>query len=114
MNSGLDLAIRTVTCGAISTLCGMFRIQLSCSFHDVCVLCIGSEACEPPPGSTEQAALGDSAGYLEVSLDSLDLRVRGILSSQTDSEGRVWNMSTPSCLSTGLVLCVSLMPPGGQ
>lgn len=57
------------------------------SFHDVCILCIGSEACKSSPGSTEQAALGDSAGYMEVSLDSLDLRVRGILSSQTENEG---------------------------
>nr|XP_021519044.1 histone-lysine N-methyltransferase EHMT1 isoform X4 [Meriones unguiculatus] len=48
---------------------------------------LGSEACKSPPGNTEQAALGDSAGYMEVSLDSLDLRVRGILSSQTENEG---------------------------
>ncbi|XP_059116235.1 histone-lysine N-methyltransferase EHMT1 isoform X6 [Peromyscus eremicus] len=48
---------------------------------------LGSEACKSSPGSTEQAALGDSAGYMEVSLDSLDLRVRGILSSQTENEG---------------------------
>ncbi|XP_027278593.1 histone-lysine N-methyltransferase EHMT1 isoform X12 [Cricetulus griseus] len=48
---------------------------------------LGSEACKSSPGSTEQAALGDSTGYMEVSLDSLDLRVRGILSSQTENEG---------------------------
>ncbi|XP_057610914.1 histone-lysine N-methyltransferase EHMT1 isoform X1 [Chionomys nivalis] len=48
---------------------------------------LGSETCKSSPGSTEQAALGDSAGYMEVSLDSLDLRVRGILSSQTENEG---------------------------
>jgi hypothetical protein len=28
---------------------------------------------------------------MEVSLDSLDLRVRGILSSQAESEGWCWN-----------------------
>ncbi|XP_012884902.1 PREDICTED: histone-lysine N-methyltransferase EHMT1 isoform X3 [Dipodomys ordii] len=47
----------------------------------------GSEACKSSPGSTEQMAPGDSTGYMEVSLDSLDLRVRGILSSQVESEG---------------------------
>ncbi|XP_077004988.1 histone-lysine N-methyltransferase EHMT1 isoform X3 [Tamandua tetradactyla] len=35
-------------------------------------------------GSTEQTAPGDSMGYMEVSLDSLDLRVKGILSSQAE------------------------------
>ncbi|XP_037653076.1 histone-lysine N-methyltransferase EHMT1 isoform X5 [Choloepus didactylus] len=44
---------------------------------------LGSEAYKPP-GSTEQTAPGDGAGYTEVSLDSLDLRVRGILSSQAE------------------------------
>ncbi|XP_031225128.1 histone-lysine N-methyltransferase EHMT1 isoform X3 [Mastomys coucha] len=48
---------------------------------------LGSEACKSSPGSMEQVALGDSAGYMEVSLDSLDLRVRGILSPQTENEG---------------------------
>nr|XP_045005886.1 histone-lysine N-methyltransferase EHMT1 isoform X3 [Jaculus jaculus] len=48
---------------------------------------LGSEACKSPPGSTEQTAPGDSMGYMEVSLDSLDLRVRGILSSQEENEG---------------------------
>ncbi|XP_073908798.1 histone-lysine N-methyltransferase EHMT1 isoform X3 [Castor canadensis] len=48
---------------------------------------LGSEACKSSPGSTEQTAPGDSTGYMEVSLDSLDLRVRGILSSQAESEG---------------------------
>ncbi|KAM4877657.1 histone-lysine N-methyltransferase EHMT1 isoform 2-T2 [Thomomys bottae] len=47
----------------------------------------GSEACKSSPGSTEQMAPGDSTGYMEVSLDSLDLHVRGILSSQVESEG---------------------------
>ncbi|XP_029418418.1 histone-lysine N-methyltransferase EHMT1 isoform X6 [Nannospalax galili] len=46
---------------------------------------LGSETCKLSP--TEQNALGDSTGYMEVSLDSLDLRVRGILSSQTENEG---------------------------
>uniref|UniRef100_A0A8C0WJK5 [histone H3]-lysine(9) N-methyltransferase n=1 Tax=Castor canadensis TaxID=51338 RepID=A0A8C0WJK5_CASCN len=45
---------------------------------------LGSEACKSSPGSTEQTAPGDSTGYMEVSLDSLDLRVRGILSSQAE------------------------------
>lgn len=31
-------------------------------------------------------APGDSTGYMEVSLDSLDLRVKGILSSQAEGE----------------------------
>ncbi|XP_005408686.1 PREDICTED: histone-lysine N-methyltransferase EHMT1 isoform X6 [Chinchilla lanigera] len=45
---------------------------------------LGSEACKLSPGSTEQMAPGDSSGYMEVSLDSLDLRVKGILSSQAE------------------------------
>ncbi|KAM6182101.1 histone-lysine N-methyltransferase EHMT1 isoform 3-T3 [Erethizon dorsatum] len=45
---------------------------------------LGSEACKLSSGSTEQMAPGDSSGYMEVSLDSLDLRVKGILSSQAE------------------------------
>ncbi|XP_062938714.1 histone-lysine N-methyltransferase EHMT1 isoform X7 [Cynocephalus volans] len=45
---------------------------------------LGSEACKSSSGSTEQMAPGDSTGYMEVSLDSLDLRVKGILSSQAE------------------------------
>uniref|UniRef100_UPI004038533A histone-lysine N-methyltransferase EHMT1 isoform X2 n=2 Tax=Callospermophilus lateralis TaxID=76772 RepID=UPI004038533A len=45
---------------------------------------LGSEVCKPSPGSSEQTAPGDSSGYMEVSLDSLDLRVKGILSSQSE------------------------------
>lgn len=84
-----DLATGTVIYGAIFSvfLERSGYIWLLDSFHDVCILCIGSEACKSSPGSTEQAALGDSTGYMEVSLDSLDLRVRGILSSQTENEG---------------------------
>ncbi|KAF7486863.1 Hypothetical predicted protein [Marmota monax] len=47
---------------------------------------LGSEVCKPSPGSSEQTAPGDSSGYMEVSLDSLDLRVKGILSSQSEGE----------------------------
>lgn len=89
------------------------NIAIGQFFMIMCILCIGSEACKSSPGSMEQAALGDSAGYMEVSLDSLDLRVRGILSSQTENEGWCWSVTTPSCLLTGLALRVSLMPPGG-
>uniref|UniRef100_A0A7J8ED22 [histone H3]-lysine(9) N-methyltransferase n=2 Tax=Molossus molossus TaxID=27622 RepID=A0A7J8ED22_MOLMO len=38
---------------------------------------LGSEAYTSSSGSAEPAAPGDSAGYMEVSLDSLDLRVKG-------------------------------------
>ncbi|XP_072604093.1 histone-lysine N-methyltransferase EHMT1 isoform X3 [Vulpes vulpes] len=45
---------------------------------------LGSEAYTSSSGSTEQAAPGDSTGYMEVSLDSLDLRVKGTLPSQVE------------------------------
>ncbi|XP_063084586.1 histone-lysine N-methyltransferase EHMT1 isoform X6 [Cavia porcellus] len=45
---------------------------------------LGTEACKLSPGNTEQMAPDDSSGYMEVSLDSLDLRVKGILSSQAE------------------------------
>ncbi|KAM9207580.1 histone-lysine N-methyltransferase EHMT1 isoform 3-T3 [Dugong dugon] len=45
---------------------------------------LGSEAYKSSSGSTEQTAPGDSMGYMEVPLDSLDLRVKGILSSQVE------------------------------
>nr|XP_035120526.1 histone-lysine N-methyltransferase EHMT1 isoform X3 [Callithrix jacchus] len=45
---------------------------------------LGSEPYKSSSGSTEQTAPGDSTGYMEVSLDSLDLRVKGILSSQAE------------------------------
>ncbi|XP_046498582.1 histone-lysine N-methyltransferase EHMT1 isoform X4 [Equus quagga] len=44
----------------------------------------GSEAYTSSSGSTEQTAPGDSTGYMEVSLDSLDLRVKGTLPSQAE------------------------------
>uniref|UniRef100_G3T838 Euchromatic histone lysine methyltransferase 1 n=1 Tax=Loxodonta africana TaxID=9785 RepID=G3T838_LOXAF len=44
----------------------------------------GSETSKSSSGSTEQTAPGDSMGYMEVPLDSLDLRVKGILSSQIE------------------------------
>uniref|UniRef100_A0A8C3WE25 [histone H3]-lysine(9) N-methyltransferase n=1 Tax=Catagonus wagneri TaxID=51154 RepID=A0A8C3WE25_9CETA len=40
---------------------------------------LGSAACASPSGSAETAAPGDGAGYVEVPLDSLDLRVKGTL-----------------------------------
>ncbi|XP_030674187.1 histone-lysine N-methyltransferase EHMT1 isoform X3 [Nomascus leucogenys] len=45
---------------------------------------LGSESYKSSSGSAEQTAPGDSTGYMEVSLDSLDLRVKGILSSQAE------------------------------
>uniref|UniRef100_A0A2K5XQK2 Euchromatic histone lysine methyltransferase 1 n=1 Tax=Mandrillus leucophaeus TaxID=9568 RepID=A0A2K5XQK2_MANLE len=45
---------------------------------------LGSESYKSSSGSGEQTAPGDSTGYMEVSLDSLDLRVKGILSSQAE------------------------------
>ncbi|XP_039076718.1 histone-lysine N-methyltransferase EHMT1 isoform X5 [Hyaena hyaena] len=45
---------------------------------------LGSEAYTSSSGSTEQTAPGDSTGYMEVSLDSLDLRVKGTLPSQAE------------------------------
>uniref|UniRef100_A0A8C8YTB8 Euchromatic histone lysine methyltransferase 1 n=1 Tax=Prolemur simus TaxID=1328070 RepID=A0A8C8YTB8_PROSS len=42
---------------------------------------LGSEAYKSSSGSTEPTAPGGSTGYVEVSLDSLELRVKGILSS---------------------------------
>ncbi|XP_070450916.1 histone-lysine N-methyltransferase EHMT1 isoform X2 [Equus przewalskii] len=44
----------------------------------------GSEAYTSSSGSTEQTVPGDSTGYMEVSLDSLDLRVKGTLPSQAE------------------------------
>ncbi|XP_045702106.1 histone-lysine N-methyltransferase EHMT1 isoform X4 [Phyllostomus hastatus] len=43
---------------------------------------LGSDGYMSSLGSAEPAAPGDSAGYMEVSLDSLDLRVKGTLPSQ--------------------------------
>ncbi|XP_016067319.1 PREDICTED: histone-lysine N-methyltransferase EHMT1 isoform X1 [Miniopterus natalensis] len=45
---------------------------------------LGPEAYTSSSGSTEPVAPGDSAGYMEVSLDSLDLRVKGTLPSQAE------------------------------
>ncbi|XP_043421678.1 histone-lysine N-methyltransferase EHMT1 isoform X6 [Prionailurus bengalensis] len=45
---------------------------------------LGSEAYTSSSGSTEQTAPGDSTGYMEVSLDSLDLRVKGTLPSHAE------------------------------
>lgn len=56
-------------------------------FHES-VLNAGSEAYTSSSGSTEQTAPGDSTGYMEVSLDSLDLRVKGTLPSHAEGERR--------------------------
>uniref|UniRef100_A0A8D0GIF1 [histone H3]-lysine(9) N-methyltransferase n=1 Tax=Sphenodon punctatus TaxID=8508 RepID=A0A8D0GIF1_SPHPU len=45
---------------------------------------LGTEAYKPPLGSCEGAGQENSMEYMEVSLDSLDLRVKGILSSQSE------------------------------
>ncbi|XP_058380639.1 histone-lysine N-methyltransferase EHMT1 isoform X8 [Diceros bicornis minor] len=45
---------------------------------------LGSETYTSSSGSAEQTAPGDSSGYMEVSLDSLDLRVKGTLPSQAE------------------------------
>lgn len=52
----------------------------------MCFSYLGSESYKSSSGSGEQTAPGDSTGYMEVSLDSLDLRVKGILSSQAEGE----------------------------
>lgn len=41
---------------------------------------------KPPLGSGEGAGQDNNMEYMEVSLDSLDLRVKGILSSQSEGE----------------------------
>ncbi|XP_023966635.1 histone-lysine N-methyltransferase EHMT1 isoform X1 [Malaclemys terrapin pileata] len=45
---------------------------------------LGTEAYKPPLGGREGAGQENSMEYMEVSLDSLDLRVKGILSSQSE------------------------------
>ncbi|XP_070312859.1 histone-lysine N-methyltransferase EHMT1 isoform X6 [Odocoileus virginianus] len=45
---------------------------------------LGSEAYASSSGSAEPTAPGDSGGYMEVPLDSLDLRVKGALTSDTE------------------------------
>lgn len=65
-----------------------------------CTLNTGSEAHTSSSCSAEQEAPGDSSGYMEVSLDSLDLHVKGTLSSQTEGGClcRSW-----ICLSVSLI-----------
>lgn len=58
----------------------------------------GSEACASPSGSAEPMAPGDGSGYMEVSLDSLDLRVKGTLPLETEGDGRAWCCS-PVCVA---------------
>ncbi|KAB0380415.1 hypothetical protein FD755_008199 [Muntiacus reevesi] len=45
---------------------------------------LGSEAYASSSGSAEPTAPGDGGGYMEVPLDSLDLRVKGALTSDTE------------------------------
>ncbi|XP_055256810.1 histone-lysine N-methyltransferase EHMT1 isoform X2 [Moschus berezovskii] len=45
---------------------------------------LGSEASASSSGSVEPTAPGDGGGYMEVPLDSLDLRVQGALTSDTE------------------------------
>ncbi|XP_074871306.1 histone-lysine N-methyltransferase EHMT1 isoform X2 [Carettochelys insculpta] len=45
---------------------------------------LGTEAYKPPLGGREGTGQENSMEYMEVSLDSLDLRVKGILSSQSE------------------------------
>jgi len=49
---------------------------------------LGAEAYKSSLGGREGSAQDNSMEYMEVSLDSLDLRVKGILSSQ--AEGECW------------------------
>lgn len=66
-------------------------------------------------GSVEPVAPGDSAGYMEVSLDSLDLRVKGTLPSQ--GEGELWAVTWLGAVALCLLsvlLSVGVMPPGGS
>lgn len=49
-----------------------------------CPLYAGSEAYASSSGSAEQAAAGDTTAYVEVCLDSLDLRVKGTPPSQVE------------------------------
>ena len=49
-------------------------------------LVTGSEAYASSSGSAEPTAPGDGGGYMEVPLDSLDLRVKGALTSDTEGE----------------------------
>lgn len=55
-----------------------------------CLTCVplnaGSEAYASSSGSAEQMAPSDGTGYMEVSLDSLDLRVKGTLASDAEGE----------------------------
>lgn len=46
----------------------------------------GSEASASSSGSAEPTAPGDGGGYVEVPLDSLDLHVQGVLTSDTEGE----------------------------
>ncbi|XP_028910151.1 histone-lysine N-methyltransferase EHMT1 isoform X5 [Ornithorhynchus anatinus] len=46
---------------------------------------LGTETYKPSLGSTEQSRQENSMEYMEVSLDSLDLRVKGILSSPSEA-----------------------------
>lgn len=61
-----------------------------------CLSNAGSEAYASSSGSAEQAAPGDGAAYVEVSLDSLDLRVKGTPPSQAEGEPRADGAGVPA------------------
>lgn len=74
-----------------------------------CPLYAGSEAYASSSGSAEQAAAGDTTAYVEVCLDSLDLRVKGTPPSQVEGECHVLTapeaaLVSPQPLSEG-TLC---------
>ncbi|KAJ6654591.1 hypothetical protein lerEdw1_006744 [Lerista edwardsae] len=54
---------------------------------------LGSDAYKLPLGSGEEAKLENSMEYMEVSLDSLDLQVKGILSSSSPQPGVLAGLS---------------------
>lgn len=78
-----------------------------------CLLNTGSEAYAASSGSTERAAPGDGAAYVEVSLDSLDLRVKGTPPSQAEGEPRADRAGAPVRLAASPEggVCLPPRPP---
>lgn len=78
-----------------------------------CLLNTGSEAYASSSGSTERAAPGDGAAYVEVSLDSLDLRVKGTPPSQAEGEPRADRAGAPVRLAASPEggVCLPPRPP---
>lgn len=83
-----------------------------------CLSNAGSEAYASSSGSAEQAAPGDGAAYVEVSLDSLDLRVKGTPPSQAEGEPRADGAGVPAPVRLGLGVGVAVRlaaaPEGGM